>query len=261
MRAVALLSLATLLFAKVHTAKIEPYEIYTYKAAVAGRVLQSALSLEGKEIKNALVVQLDDRLDRAKLASLQKKLSAVQRSIELTKKSIINAQKILSIKEANYERIKDLKSKSLTEKERKLLDVLSARANLFGLKEKLQNLLSQKADISYAIEGVKDSIEKKHLRLSGYLYKVHIKRGDFAGVGAPLADIADVSRAKVIIYLSAQELEGIEHKKIYIDGKPSKAKFEVIEKITDPNYITQYRAKIILPKPKIFGKFIEVEIK
>ena len=249
------------LLAKVHTAKVEPYEIYTYKAAATGQVVKSMIEKEGKEVKDMVLVKLDDSLDQAKLDSLRKKLQALRKTIAITKENIRNAQRIASIKKRNYDRIKNLKSKSLSEKERKLWEFLSARGTLLSLQEKLQNLLSQKADMEYSVAAVKDTIDKKSMKLSGYVYKIYVKKGDFAAMGAPLVDIADVSRAKAIIYLTPQEIEGIESKRIYIDGKPSKARFEVIEKITDPNYITQYRAKLLLPRPKIFGKFIKVEIK
>lgn len=261
MRKLLLLFIATLVMAKVHTAKVEPYEIYTYKAAAAAQVVDSQLQKEGKEVADAPLIKLDDRVDRAKLDSLRSKLAALKKTIQITQQNIHNAQKIAQIKKSNYDRIKNLKSKSLSEKERKLSEYLSARSTYLNLLEKLQNLKIQKADLEYALAATKDQIEKKNPRFSGYVYKIHAKKGDFAAIGSPLVDIADVSRAKAVVYLGPEELEGIERKKIYIDGKPSDARFEVIEKITDPDYITQYRAKIVLPKPPLFGKFIQVEIK
>ncbi len=261
MKKAALLFLPWILFAKVHMVKVEPFMIYHYKAAASGEVVLAKDSKEARVVEDEVLVKIDDKIDRKTLVTLQKKLQVLEKIIAITRKNLQNTQEIMQIKEGNYVRIKDLKTKSSFEKNMRKAEYLAAKSSYLNLQEKLQNLLIQKADIKLQIAKTKDIIAKKSLRVSGYVYKIYPKRGDFVNFAAPLFDIADISRAKVVLYLTPEEMQDIQNKKIFINGKRSNARFYKIQRITDQNYITQYRAEVIIPAPKIFGKFIEVEIR
>jgi len=77
----------------------------------------------------------------------------------------------------------------------------------------------------------------------------------------PIADVSDISRAKLIIYLSEDELKNIDTKKIYLNGKETNLKFSKIWKIADKIYISSYRAEIELEPKERFSKLVKVEVK
>lgn len=250
-----------MLFAKVHTVKVEPFMIYHYKAAASGQVLWSKIEKEAKSVKDEQLLKIDDAIDRVNLKSLQKKAKILQRLIAIAKENLQNAKETYEIKWQNYRSIKELKTKSRFEKNLRHSEALLAKQSFLGAKEKLQNLLMQKSDIDVQIKKLQDLIQKKNPKFSGYVYKIYPAKGDFVSIGAPLVDIADISRAKIVLYLTPEEMENINKKRLFIDGKPRKLQFYKLYKITDSDYLTQYKAEIILPAPKIFGKFIKVEIK
>ncbi len=261
MRYLSLLCIATLLMAKVHTVRLEPMQIYHIKAAVAAPVVQARDDLEGKRVESQLVVRLDDKIDRANLRTLQTKLSLLQDIIKITQASVANLQETMQLRRKDFERIKDLTTKSRYEKDQRKAAYLLAKNSYLGAKEKLKNLLIQRSDIELSIARTKDRIAKKNIKVSGYVYKVYPRAGDMAAMGAPLVDVADTSKARAVLYLTPQEVKNLPTKHIYIDGKRTNLKFAKLLKITDQNYITQYRAELILPAPKLFDQFITVEIR
>ncbi len=252
---------ATLLFAKVHTVRLEPVELYHIKSAVAAQVVEAKEELEGRQIHKELVVRLDDKIDRENLKTLKTKLSLLRDIIQITQKSLGNLQEIMLLRQKDYERIKNLATKSRYEKDQRKAAYLLAKNSLLAAKEKLKNLLTQQSELLLSIARTKDLIAKKNIKVSGYVYKVYPRPGDMAAMGAPLVDIADISKARAVLYLTPQEIEALPTKHIYIDGKRSDLKFAKLLKITDQNYITQYRAELILPAPKLFDQFITVEIR
>ena len=260
MRLLFLLMFPWMLFGDVHSAKIEPLQIYHIKAAAAGEVLESDFAKESKRVENAVIVHIDDRVDRATLANLQAKKRSLEAVIAVTKESLDAAKQLVAIKKSNYEKIRPLKTKPQYEKNLRRAEYLTATQNYLSLKEKLHNLRMQLADIELQIFKTQDTIRKKNPRISGYVYKVYPRRGDFVGVGAPLVDVADVSMAKVTLYLTPQELEDIDKKRIYVDGRLVEKRFLILHKLTDPAYITQYKAELLLA-PGNFGKLVKVEIK
>ncbi len=256
-----LLITASLLLAKIHTVRLDPFEIYHIKSAVAAQVQSADDSMEGKMSKGRLVVHLDDRLDRKNLRITLDKLQTLEKIVAITKESLKNAKSTMELKRKNYQRIAKLPTKSNYEKDMRKAEYLLAKNSYLGIKEKLNNLLMQRLDLLQLKAKYEDIIEKKNIRPSGYITKVYPRANDVVVLGSPLVDVADISKARAVLYLTPEEIEGIEKKKIYINGKPTSYRFSKLIETTDPNYITQYRAELILPAPKIFGKFIEVEIK
>lgn len=261
MRRFWLLLGAVLLHADVHSVKLEPLQIYHLKAAVAAQVVAADDGLEGKRVQERVVVRLDDRVDRASLAQLEKKKRALERLVALTKSNIVDQAKLVAIKRRDYESIKDLRSKSVFEKNARLAAYLGAKATLAAQKEKLQNLLIQSADIADAIAKLKDRIAKENPPISGYVLRVHVRKGDFVNPGSPLVDFADISKARGVLYLSREEVEKLPHARFFIDGKEVQNPIVKLLRTTDENYISQYRAEIVVDAPKLFGKIIKLEIR
>ncbi|BCD60214.1 MULTISPECIES: HlyD family secretion protein [unclassified Nitratiruptor] len=261
MRVILFLVSASILWAKVHTAQIVPYEIYTIKAAVSGKVVRSAIEEEGKLNEGKTIIQIDDFVDQKKLQSLRQKREYLFNMIKITQQSIENARRTMQIKKKSFDRIKNLRTKSQYEKDLRESEFLVAQQNYLASTEKLQSLKTELSDVEFAMAQTQDLLAKKRIAPKGYIYAIHVKKGDFVSPGMPLLQLADISKAKVVVYLTPEEMEGIEHKLIYIDGKKSKAKFLKIIRVPDSEYITQYKAEIEVPKPKIFGKLIKVEIR
>ncbi|NPA63821.1 MAG: hypothetical protein GXO16_02490 [Epsilonproteobacteria bacterium] len=251
----------SLAWSRVHTVPIEPYEIYKIKSSVAGWVLESHPEYEGRQIREMVVVRLDDRIDRTDLAILKRKEKILKKIFEKEREALDLLRKLTAIKERGYQRIKDLSTKSKSEKDRRLAEFLSARQTFLAQGVKVENLKLQMEDLRSKIAKLEDLIRKKNPKTSGYVYRIHPRKGDFVAAGAPLVDVADVSRGKVVLYLAKEEVEGIENKKIYIDGKESNATLFKLIRIPDERHLGEYRAEIVLPRPELFGKFIKVEIK
>jgi hypothetical protein len=77
----------------------------------------------------------------------------------------------------------------------------------------------------------------------------------------PIAILKDLSRAKLTIYLSSDELKNLKSKKIYLDGKVTNLKFNKIWRVADSKNISSYKAEIVLKPIANFSKLIKVEVK
>ncbi len=256
-----ILLLATILSGAEHLAKVEPFEIYSIKSAVNAKVIKSDLEKEGQYVKDFEVIRLDDVIDKINLKTLQDKLKNSEEILKVDSNILKNLEELVKIKKDNYERIKNLKTKSKFEKDAKLSDYLLTYNQYLNQLEKIKNLKIQIKDIKLNIEKLKDTLVKKSIKVDGYIYKIYVKKGDFAGIGAKLVDVADISKGKIVIYLDKDEMQGLEKKKIYIDGKETDLKFYKIFKISDPVHISAYRAEILVKSPKIFSKLVKVEVK
>ena len=81
MKLIILLLTPLFLFAKVHYAKVEPYETITLKSAVSAQVTKANIALEETTV-SVTIIKLDDKLDRTKLSSSKSSLNLVQSMIK-----------------------------------------------------------------------------------------------------------------------------------------------------------------------------------
>ncbi|MRJ02876.1 MAG: hypothetical protein GXO19_06395 [Epsilonproteobacteria bacterium] len=258
---ISLLFLVTLLGAREHTAIVQPLQIYTYRAAASGLVTESRDDLEGRRLSGERVLTIDSRVDRESLKRLREKVELLKRRIAVEERILKELQRIADIRLREYRRIEGLKTKPPSEKDRRLAAYLSAKERVEGERSKILSLQLQIKDLKLSLAQVEDRIAKKELRVWGYLYRLYPRKGDFVALGAPLADVADISRARVILYLTREEVEEIGRREIYIDGKASNLKFSKLISIPDGKHKGEYRAELILPPPKIFGKLIRIELR
>jgi len=146
------------------------------------------------------------------------------------------------------------------------ISILSLNQYL-GTREKIISLKKTILDLGYKIAMLKDAIAKKHIALPGkYLYKLMVHTGEFAAPGLPLATVSDVTRAQLIVYIDRDELQDAEGKKItdktiYIDGQPTQLKIDRLWKVADSQYISSYRARIVLLPKYPFSKLVKIEFK
>ncbi|WP_353662353.1 hypothetical protein [Hydrogenimonas sp. SS33] len=246
-----------------HYAKLQPYETYVIKAAAAGQVLQARDEMEGRTGTGAVVVQIDDRVDRSQKAALEVTLKALRQTLKITEAMEKNQEKVAERDRRYYERVKNLKTKSRTEKDRIFSKMAASENQLLSLEEKMATLKRQIADTKAQIFQLEDRIGKKAVRAKGlYIYKVAVRPGDYVNPGTLLLKAMDLRKGRLVLYLDPEEVEGIEKKKIYLNGKPTGLKFEKVLKVTDETHISSYRAEIVLDHPEgLFSRLLKVEIR
>ena len=250
------------LFGKEYFAKTEPYEIYTIAANTAGQVVATRQDLEGQKLGSKPFVDMDDHLDRVELKSVVSKISHLETVLELNKKILANYKEVLTRKEANYERVKALKIKSTVEKDREFYDLAATQNQYLSTHKELENLHVQLNDLKLRKAYLEKSILDKHPVAAGkVLYRLMVKPGQVVAPSAPLAEIADVSRAKLTLFLTQEDAENVENKRIYIDGEKSDYTITRLWNVADKQHLSSYRAEIIIDAPVRFSQLLKVEFK
>jgi len=232
-------------FAFAYEAKVEPFDVYKIKSSVAGEVVRADKNSEAENIKNRLIVKIDDTQNVVDLnnAYSQEKILAEE---------IKNQEEIVKRKKSVYEKYKNLKTKSQTEKDIKFYDYMSALNQLLSLKSQLENTKSN-------ILKLKDTIKKKNIKATGYVYKVYVNKNDYVAPGVLIADVYDVSKQKLVIYVPVG-MKDIKNKTVYINGKKSGFKVYKVWNVPDTQYITSYKVELV-GKGLNFGEVVKVELK
>ncbi len=248
-------------FADTYYAKLEPLNTITIKSEVNGKVILAREDLEGK-VADGLIVQIDDRLNREDLKSAKESLKLTNEMIKLNQNILPDLKKSMQKKLNLYQKVTNLDSTSLNNKNNLFSAYISAKNQYFATKEKILNLKAQRVNLIQKINSLKDLIDKKSIKVNNkYLYSLNVRVGEFVNIGAPIATVADISKAKLTIYLNSDDLKDLDKKSIYIDGKKRDLKFNKVWKIADREYISSYKAEIILKPFKEFSKLVKVEIK
>jgi hypothetical protein len=235
MKILLLLFTPLFIFAKVHYAKVEPYESVTLKSAVSALVMNVDLEAEGSVVDQKRVIYLDDRLDKINLKT--------------SRENLLIFHETLKRQESYFQRIDKLKTASTTQKDNAFYSFSSAK--------------TQYLDMQYKIAQLEDSIEKKSIVLHHmYLYEIMVRKGDYVTPGSPLARVVDASRAKLVLFLEPDELERIEQKSVYLNGEKTGYKVDKVWRVADEKFISSYRAEIYITAPEgSFSKLMKVEIK
>jgi multidrug resistance efflux pump len=251
------------LFATEYYSKAEPKELFRIKSAINGEVVFVDVKQEGTESAGDIVIKIDDKIDRADLKASKQKLKYLLSNISLMRQSLENSKKVANINGDNYNRVKNLSSYSKIQKDAKLLSMINSQNSLISLKTSLENLKTQKEDLKLKIKSLEDKIEKKNISVKkgDYIYKIYPRERDYLNPGSALMETYDISAARLVIYLSSDELEGVENKKIYLDNKETNYKIDKIWKVTDSVNISSYRVEIVIDKPKQFSKLVKIEFK
>ena len=251
------------MLAKVHYAKVEPYESVVLKSAVSAQVVKVDLDAEGKMISDAVVIHLDDHLDRADLNASRKSLGLLQTMLGINEEIVISLADALKRQRGYFQRINKLTTASRTQKDNAFSGYVSAKNQYLSTKEKIETLKKQILDMEYKIERLKDSIAKKNIRLKKrYLYKLAVRRGDFVNPGSALATIQDQSRGKLTLFLESSELNDVQKKSVFIDGEKTDYRVDKIWHVADEKFISSYRAEIYIEAPQShFSKLVKVELR
>ncbi len=254
--------LSSLLFSKVYYAKVEPYEIRNVSSNVSGLVLYIDEDMIGKKLTSKAYIKIDSELDREELKNVDSKILYVNKVISTNEKVLVNLEKLLVKKRENYEKVKFLKIKSTIEKDKEYYDLINSENLFLGTVKDMNNLKVTLADLKLRRAQLNRSLKDKNLNAKGFtLYSIEVRAGQVVGMSTPLAKIADISKAKLTIYLDEADLTAIETKKIYLNGEESNYKISRVLNIADSKNISKYMAQIIIDSPKVFSKLIKIELK
>jgi len=251
------------LFANVHYAKIEPYEHTILKSAVSGEVLDVALADEGRVVENKRVIHIDDRLDKKNLASSKESLTLLDEMIALNEKMLKTLKGTLERQKHYYEKMRHLQTTSKRQKDTAYTLYSSANVQYLTTQEKVIGLKQQRLEMRYKIESLQRSIAQKSLVIQQkFLSKLLVHKGEYVMPATPLAVVDDLHQAKLVLFLTSEELENIEQKSLYLNGKKSHYTIHKIWKVTDEKFISTYRAEVFIDAPKnYFSQLVKVEIK
>jgi len=242
--------LPILTFAKVHYAKIEPYDSVVVKSAVSAKVLSASIDAEGRMISNQEIVHLDDVVNRVDLNNSKQ-------TVELTKEMLKGLKDTYLRQKRYFEKLNRLSTASQTQKDSAFYQYTASKNQYLSTKEKLLSL-------ELKIEQLEDTIDKKSIVLDNeYLYKLHVRAGDFVNPSSPIATVSDLSRAKLVLFLEDEEVKSVDKKHVYINDKKANANVDRVWSVADEKFISSYKAWIILDNPKIedFSKLVKVELK
>lgn len=254
--------LVSLSYAKVYYAKVEPYEIRDISSNVSGLVVSANESLVGTTLTSAPYIKIDSEIDEKELKSTKIKLLSLKNIVEINEAVLMNIEDSLTKKRENFKKVETLKFKAAVEKDKEFYELITSENLYLNTKKEIQSLKIQISDLNLREIQLQRSIEDKNLAAQGFvLYEMLVKTGQVVGVSTPLAKIADVSKAKLTVYIDEEDTINMEKKAIYLDGVKSSYKISRSLNIADSKNISKYMAQIIIKSPKLFSKLIKVELK
>ncbi len=267
MKKLLFLFLPVALAAKVHYAKVEPVETATIKSSVSGIIVRADREAEGAVLGDEAFVQIDDVLDQENLKNTEVSMELMNENLETNEEMLVGLEKMAERKKRFYDRMRTLETASQTQKDNAYAAYIAAKNQYLGVKEKISTLKKTILDLSYKKAMLKDVIAKKHIAFPGkYLYALMVHTGEFAAPGLPIATISDLSQAQLIVYLDREEIEDpdgrkITDKQIYIEDKPTQLSIDRIWNLADRQYLSSYKARILLPPVYPFSKLVKIEFK
>ena len=250
------------LYANEYYSKAEPYRLYTLQSNVSGQVVKADENLEGKKLFGTDFIVIDDELDQKELRYLKEKKASYEKSLELNKEMNENYLLMFQKKNENYERIKDLPIKSSVEKDKEFFDLSSTQNLQLSTLEKIETIYTTLSDTALRIEQLKRSIKDKHISAKNrVLYSLDVKKGQVVAPGMNLAVVADVSKAKLTIFLNADDVAEVKDKTIYLNGAKTAYKIDKIWPLTDVEHISSYKTEILIKAPHQFSQLYKIEFK
>jgi len=236
--AFTLLSFTSLL-AKEYMAQIKPYEMYEIKSQTSGVVKFVNKDLESKYIKNKeLLIKIDTKDEEIELAK-QKSSYSIQKEI-------------VKIKEQNYKAKNRIKQLSLYDKNIEKLSFLESKKEL--------------TTTAQTIKKLQNDMDKKTFDVQNrYVDTIFVQKDEYINIGDKLFNSYDISKLKITLFLSKNEIDTLESKALYINSKKSDFKVYKVHKIKDENKISRY--KVVFTKTNenknnyFFDKVVKAELK
>jgi hypothetical protein len=252
----------TTVFAYEYYSKVEPVEVRNISSNVSGVVLVADEKNLGKMLSKKPYIKIDSYIDEKELRYTKDKLEFLRDTISVNEDVVNNLESSLVRKRKNYENVEALKIKSQVEKDREYYDLISSENQLLNTKKEIKNLKVQITDLRFRYDKLTQIIEDKNLKAEGFvLYELNVKPGQVVNISTPLAKVADVSNAKLTIYLNRDDLVDAQEKVVYIDGVKTDYKISRVVNIADSKNISKYMAQIVIDSPKVFSTLVKVELK
>jgi len=256
------LLLPIFIFAKVHYAKMEPFESIELKSSTSGLVSSVAIEKEGTFVEQKRIIQIEDILEKENLTGMNNSLNITERMLAVNQKIATNLKKVLKRKESQYNRYNQITTASKSQKNDAFDAFVTAQTQYLQNKEKILSLKKEILNFKHQIFQLKDTITKKAIVVKNkYLYKLMVRKGDFVTSGTPLAMLYDTQKAKLTLFLLPEELKDINKKTIYINDLKTTYKVNKIWDIADKKHISSYQVEIYIDAPKRFSELKKVEFK
>lgn len=233
MQKYTLLLLAPLiLFGQTYMAKVEPYETFTIYSQTSGQIVKLDKSDETK-IVNKTIIKLDTSLEKKELAIYNKQLELYMKK--------------LHILEDSYNKYVKIKGKSQSDKDDKLYDLIQLKISIESLRLNITTL--------------ENTIEKKEISVKNlYIKEYKVNLGDYISIGSKVAQAYDISKSKLVVYVSFDDYDDIANKKVLINGKENIASIEKVDKTLDEIFVSAHKVTLTLQDDN-FGKILKVEFK
>ncbi len=216
-------------FAQTYMAKVQPYDTFTIYAQASGQIVKLDKNDETKVV-NKTLIKLDTSLEKKELSIYNKQLSLYNKK--------------LKILENSYKKYITIRGKSQSEKDDKLYVLIELQISIESLKVKIKEL--------------EDTLEKKAITAKNlYIKEFHVNLGDYVSIGSKLATAYDISKSKLIVYVSRDDYEDIKNKKTLINGKNGVAIIEKIDQTLDETFVSAHKITLIL-NDNDFGKVLNV---
>jgi len=214
--------------------KIEPYEKIVIKSEVFGVVSYVNKTSSFSYLENGVFLKLDDKDDVIKIYELSKRVD--------------DANEMYKISKSNFKSKKSIRSLSQFDKNREKLNMLQKKQTYSSLKE--------------SISLKKRARNKKIFKATNkYIGKIYPKERELVNVGSHIADIYNISKKKIVVFINKRNKNNIQNKDILINGIMSDFYIEKISNITDIQYISSYQINLIADNKDrlfVFGDIVKI---
>ena len=226
------------LLAYSYVGKIEPYNSISLKSEAMGKVIyvneNAKFSYTHKKLA---ILKLDTIDDETRILSLEQRMEA--------------SKEIYQISKLVFEKKTSIKSISKFEKNNDKLNMLAKKQSYISL---FENLKLQK----------RNKEKKSFIVYDKYISNIYPKVGELVSIGSKIADIYDISKKKIILFINKEQIDKLKNKAIYIDGVLSKWYINNISNVVDSKYISSYQVDLLENNKDIkfrFGSIVKVEFK
>lgn len=242
------LFLLSQLWSDVYYAKAEPLKKHIIKSNVTGKVVFANESIEGSLAGATSIILIDARVDRIEKQRLSSKVSLLTDSVK-------HYQAVYEKRFHYYKSIKKLSSKSKTSKDNAFYTQASAKQSLNSAKIELANS-------KQALYTLNKQIREKQISFKNwYVYDLHVLEGDYVTLGTPLLTVADISKVKLTLFLSAYDASHAHDMDLYVNDIKSEVKLNQIWKMSDSEHLSSYEATLILPALPQLSQLLKIELK
>lgn len=234
--------------AHIYYAQAQPLEMLLIKSHHAGTIVHADVSIEGRIAGTKALIELDTTLDTAELVTVRKKLPTQEALVQTN-------QSVYTKRLAYYESIQALKNKSQIDIDNAFYAQASAHEHAVVTQNSWYDLLQlEKVLIK--------RIEEKKVRFPGwYVYKLHVKAGDVVTVGTPLVEVANVSQAKLQLFLTREDALHVHEMDVYLNGEATSYQITTSWNVADATHVSSYEAHLYIDAPLQFSTIMTVELK